>query len=108
MRRFLAVVAHFSVFAEAASQAYSMALYLSTSKQCFLGFIKRSGDPGSVARFLLTYAVETAQKIRHTEHERRRLPWAFSQREVPWQQGQANFHKNLTRAMGNQEEMEDL
>src|SRR5260221_4988572 len=34
-------------FAEAPSQAYSMALYLSTSRRCFLCFIKMSEDPPS-------------------------------------------------------------
>jgi hypothetical protein len=46
MRGFLAVFANFSIFAEAASQAYSMALYLLTSKLRFLCFIKMSEDPG--------------------------------------------------------------
>jgi hypothetical protein len=45
MRGLLAVFANFSVFAEAASQAYSMALWLSRSKQCFLRFIDFAEDP---------------------------------------------------------------
>jgi hypothetical protein len=45
MRGFLAVFANFSIFTEAASQAYSLALCLSTSKQRFLRFIKRAEDP---------------------------------------------------------------
>jgi hypothetical protein len=51
MKGFLAVFVNFSVFAEAASQAYSLTLDLSTSKQRFLCFIKMPGDPASVARF---------------------------------------------------------
>jgi TM2 domain-containing membrane protein YozV len=45
LRRFLAVFANFSVFAEAASQAYSTTLGLSTSKLRFLFFIKMPEDP---------------------------------------------------------------
>jgi hypothetical protein len=48
MRRFLAVFANFSVCAEAASQAYSLTLDLSTSKRHFLCFIKMSEDPEGV------------------------------------------------------------
>jgi hypothetical protein len=48
MRRFLAVFANFSVCAEAASQAYSLTLDLSTSKRHFLCFIKMSEDPEDV------------------------------------------------------------
>jgi hypothetical protein len=45
MRGFLAVFANFSVFAEAASQAYLVALQSSISKQYFLCFINFTEDP---------------------------------------------------------------
>jgi hypothetical protein len=64
MRRFLAVFANFSVCAEAASQAYSLTLDLSTSKRHFLCFIKMSEDPPSAARFeIVSYTIPEGARI---------------------------------------------
>jgi hypothetical protein len=86
MRGFLAVFAHFSVCAEAASQAYSMAFCLSTSKQCFLCFIKRAQEPPSMARFgggpsvgvslaRLYYVPSAVMMSMEDPDERRDLDW---------------------------------
>src|SRR2546426_8331407 len=63
--------------------------------------------PHHLERFLAR-AVEMTQKTGHFEQEWRRLQRAIPHMKVAWEQGQALFQEDLTRAMGNPEEMEYL